>query len=988
MQQQQQLQQTQMQPQLQQPQMQQPQLQQQQLQQSPMQQQQPQQTVAATMPMGNSVEQNNHMNVTTSVPINVATLNVSQPQMQTLQQTVNTSTGASVQMAVPQLTAQAQTVQASNMMSQSSAPYTTIHPTMTMSQSPLQQVQVMQQPISASYLQHLYPQQQFLLPGNLTLQHGMAGPTLQSIGATQGLSLQLQAAKTLDPKTSMGGQLQAVNTNKAMAVNTGTMMTTSGQVIGAAGPKANFPQQMIATPGKQTIIHSQTGFTNQAPNQTVVIGQLGVIPNQQAIFNQKALADSQKGKTFTFHNQQATLQPKSLYSSAVPVHSTAQVFNGSHMKPIGTQSQILTSQAPATMLSNAQLFGLSAAFPQGLSWSPAGNLQLANNQPIIIQQRQQSTDMFIQSPSQSAMQIPVATATAPIPPTTYAPTPLAPSKPKQVRFATQTVAVATQTIVTTAATMNSNTNPLRAQVRPKGRYSAASSPIAPSTNAPRMATTQTQTNQSHSQPPAQLPSNAQQKSDAGNQTHTSQVKPVTTPESKSISTQSKSVGAETKQHLSPQPPLKSQAMIAPSTKAQNTVSPTISTSLPPVTSCDVTTTTTSTVSSTVTPTNTVLPSMPIITTFAAVAPTPSAPITSVTVTDNLTVTPKMSAAVSSQELEESVDDPPESEPPVEMECETLKPQPILKPNLSPVKEKQPQKAIVKPQILTHVIDGFVIQEGPEPFPVSRSALLDSSYRVMAPEKPKKIEDSPTAASPEKKRNTVHRPRGNVELAKCEFCGKMGPKYKFKRSKRFCSTSCAKRYNVCYSKGVGLLPSSNQENVAAGRKKKQGFKGRRGRKQSLTDQDLENSPVQMEVVPEPKNEEPLITSIKVEEDVGEVPMDVSHQNVTQAEKAEEVEIVEVESSVMRKLPTKWTVSKISFFSIVVQEVFEFIRDLPGCSDYADTFKSQEIDGQALLLLKEDHLMTSMSMKLGPALKLISQINSIKEETWCILAENSI
>ena len=28
-----------------------------------------------------------------------------------------------------------------------------------------------------------------------------------------------------------------------------------------------------------------------------------------------------------------------------------------------------------------------------------------------------------------------------------------------------------------------------------------------------------------------------------------------------------------------------------------------------------------------------------------------------------------------------------------------------------------QRAIVKPQILTHVIDGFVIQEGPVPFPV-------------------------------------------------------------------------------------------------------------------------------------------------------------------------------------------------------------------------------------------------------------------------------
>lgn len=33
-------------------------------------------------------------------------------------------------------------------------------------------------------------------------------------------------------------------------------------------------------------------------------------------------------------------------------------------------------------------------------------------------------------------------------------------------------------------------------------------------------------------------------------------------------------------------------------------------------------------------------------------------------------------------------------------------------------ENKPPQAVVKPQILTHVIEGFVIQEGAEPFPVS------------------------------------------------------------------------------------------------------------------------------------------------------------------------------------------------------------------------------------------------------------------------------
>lgn len=47
-----------------------------------------------------------------------------------------------------------------------------------------------------------------------------------------------------------------------------------------------------------------------------------------------------------------------------------------------------------------------------------------------------------------------------------------------------------------------------------------------------------------------------------------------------------------------------------------------------------------------------------------------------------------------------------------------------------------------------------------------------------------------AASPKKKLK-IHSSRGNKELANCEFCGILGEKSKFKRSKRFCSISCAK-----------------------------------------------------------------------------------------------------------------------------------------------------------------------------------------------------
>ena len=42
-----------------------------------------------------------------------------------------------------------------------------------------------------------------------------------------------------------------------------------------------------------------------------------------------------------------------------------------------------------------------------------------------------------------------------------------------------------------------------------------------------------------------------------------------------------------------------------------------------------------------------------------------------------------------------------------------------------------------------------------------------------------------------------------------------------------------------------------------------------------------------------------------------------------------------------------------------------------------FRSQEIDGQALLLLTEEHLMSAMNIKLGPALKVCAHISSLKQ-----------
>uniref|UniRef100_A0A0B7BC40 SAM domain-containing protein n=3 Tax=Arion vulgaris TaxID=1028688 RepID=A0A0B7BC40_9EUPU len=80
-------------------------------------------------------------------------------------------------------------------------------------------------------------------------------------------------------------------------------------------------------------------------------------------------------------------------------------------------------------------------------------------------------------------------------------------------------------------------------------------------------------------------------------------------------------------------------------------------------------------------------------------------------------------------------------------------------------------------------------------------------------------------------------------------------------------------------------------------------------------------------------------------------------------------MDVDHGMPRTDPGKWTVI----------EVYDFIQSMPGCCEYAEEFRSQEIDGQALLLLKEDHLMTAMNIKLGPALKICSKINTLKTDS---------
>ncbi|XP_040610502.1 polyhomeotic-like protein 3 isoform X5 [Mesocricetus auratus] len=298
---------------------------------------------------------------------------------------------------------------------------------------------------------------------------------------------------------------------------------------------------------------------------------------------------------------------------------------------------------------------------------------------------------------------------------------------------------------------------------------------------------------------------------------------------------------------------------------------------------------------------------------------------------------------------------------------------------TPSLENKPPQAIVKPQILTHVIEGFVIQEGLEPFPVSRSSLL-----IEQPVKKRPLLDNQVANSvcvqPELQNNTKHADNSSDtemedmiaeetleemdnELLKCEFCGKMGYPNEFLRSKRFCTMSCAKRYNVSCSKKFALSRWN--------RKPDNQSLGHRGRRPSGPEGTAREHILRQLPITYPSAEEDLASH----ED--SVPSAMTTRLRRQSERERERELRDVR---IRKMPENsdlLPVAQTEPSIWTVDDVWAFIHSLPGCQDVADEFRAQEIDGQALLLLKEDHLMSAMNIKLGPALKICARINSLKD-----------
>jgi len=65
-------------------------------------------------------------------------------------------------------------------------------------------------------------------------------------------------------------------------------------------------------------------------------------------------------------------------------------------------------------------------------------------------------------------------------------------------------------------------------------------------------------------------------------------------------------------------------------------------------------------------------------------------------------------------------------------------------------------------------------------------------------------------------------------------------------------------------------------------------------------------------------------------------------------------------------------------VYVEDVVEFVSEVDGLKEYAGLFRKERIDGLGLLRMSLDYLTTSLGVKIGPAIRLITIIHQKKSE----------
>lgn len=222
-------------------------------------------------------------------------------------------------------------------------------------------------------------------------------------------------------------------------------------------------------------------------------------------------------------------------------------------------------------------------------------------------------------------------------------------------------------------------------------------------------------------------------------------------------------------------------------------------------------------------------------------------------------------------------------------------------------------------VLYHLIDGYVIEEADTPFALDTGSLLTKQqlqdiYRKQQELMAKEQELEKSNNSTNRKSSESRPPKDDV-VRRCEDCGKMGKDH---WSARFCSVTCCRRTNIARARAVRLNVSQKkvEENHDSSKLKRRYF------------------------------DSPPVSPVR------------PHVPVVEGR----------DGSVVPLSPSKWS----------VDHVCEFIESLPDAKSFSKDFRANEIDGSALVLIKEDHLIHTLNIKLGPALKLCSHIRKLAEQ----------
>ena len=123
--------------------------------------------------------------------------------------------------------------------------------------------------------------------------------------------------------------------------------------------------------------------------------------------------------------------------------------------------------------------------------------------------------------------------------------------------------------------------------------------------------------------------------------------------------------------------------------------------------------------------------------------------------------------------------------------------------------------------------------------------------------------------------------------------------------------------------------------------------------------------------------PLTKKIKLEE-----PLDLSLISSTSSEDCKTEAAAAEDTSSSSIADDDFKIDKENKFRALVswdvEDVVEFVSEVDGLKEYAGLFRKERIDGLGLLRMSLDYLTTSLGVKIGPAIRLITIIHQKKSE----------